>query len=101
MDLWMRNVRITIGPSKVYDPNAQSPLTTMSVSPAPDPGLPKWAAEPADYSSPPNSASLEKDEGNVGEDETEMDPPDARSFRGLAARLNYLAQDSPELQFPS
>ena len=41
----------------------------MSVSPAPDPDLPKWAAEPADYSSPPNSASLEKDEGNVGDDE--------------------------------
>ena len=35
------------------------------------------------------------------EDEEEMDKKEATEFRGLAARLNYLAQDSPDLQYPA
>ena len=35
------------------------------------------------------------------EDDHEMDAGEAREFRGLVARLNYLAQDSPDLQYPA
>ena len=29
-----------------------------------------------------------------------MDKEQAKEFRGLAARLNYMSQDCPDLQFP-
>ena len=34
------------------------------------------------------------------EDDLEMDPKSATEFRGLVARLNYMSQDCPDLQFP-
>ena len=34
-----------------------------------------------------------------GEEEEEMGPRESIMFQGLAARLNYLAQDSPDLQY--
>ena len=38
----------------------------------------------------------EEEEG----DEEELNGEEARAYRGVTARLNYLAQDSPEIQFP-
>ena len=33
-------------------------------------------------------------------DEQELSKEEAKSFRGIAARLNFLSQDDPDLQFP-
>ena len=44
-----------------------------------------------------NGAREVKEE--VGDDE-EMSPTEATEFRGLVARMNFLAQDSPDLQYP-
>ena len=30
-----------------------------------------------------------------------MDKTEAKMFRGMVARLNYVAQDSPDLQYPA
>ena len=38
---------------------------------------------------------------NEGEQEEELQADEAREFRGLAARANYLAQDDPSIQFPA
>ena len=35
------------------------------------------------------------------EEEGEMEKSKATEFRGMVARLNYLAKDSPDLQYPS
>ena len=35
------------------------------------------------------------------EEEGEMEKSEATEFRGMVARMNYLAQDSPDLQYPS
>ena len=40
-----------------------------------------------------------KSELDEGADAEELLRPDATAFRALAARVNFLAQDSPELQF--
>ena len=42
-------------------------------------------------------------ERDMKEEEGDSEPlsrAEAKEFRGLAARMNYLAQDSPDLQFP-
>ncbi len=44
-----------------------------------------------------NNGKVETEE----EDAPELPGPEATAFRALAARLNYLAQDSPDLQFPA
>jgi hypothetical protein len=36
-----------------------------------------------------------------GNDEVELQGAEATSFRAVAARLNYLAQDSPDIQYPA
>ena len=52
----------------------------------------------------PGSKSLSnnRDKKNRDEpgDEVLLDKDEARSFRGVAARLNCLSQDCPDLQFP-
>ena len=35
------------------------------------------------------------------EDSEEMEKSEATEFRGMVARLNYLTQDAPDLQYPS
>ena len=43
----------------------------------------------------------DKDRKEDAEDEIEMEKGEATEFRGMVARMNYLAQDSPDLQYPS
>ena len=42
----------------------------------------------------------DKEEKSEEWEEEELDKREAKEFRGLAATLNFLSQDSPELQFP-
>ena len=49
-----------------------------------------------------NKNGYEDDEGQGGpDDEDELAPEECSKFRMLAARLNYMAQDNPMLQFPA
>ena len=41
-----------------------------------------------------------EDRNDDPDDEVEMDSKSATEFRGLAARLNYMSQDCPDLQCP-
>ena len=43
----------------------------------------------------------DKDRKEEEGDEEDMEREEAKTFRGLAARMNYLAQDSPDLQYPA
>ena len=43
----------------------------------------------------------DKEKKEEAEDDMEMEKAEAKEFRGLVARLNYLAQDAPDLQYPS
>ena len=42
----------------------------------------------------------EKDVGREEGDEQEMEKEESTEFRGVAARMNFLGQDCPDLQFP-
>ena len=41
------------------------------------------------------------DSADGGEQEVEVSPEEAKEFRAAVARLNYLGQDSPDVQFPA
>ena len=43
----------------------------------------------------------DKERKEEEDDEEEMERVEEKKFRGMAARLNYLAQDSPDLQYPA
>ena len=43
----------------------------------------------------------DKDRKEEEGDEEDMEREEAKIFRGLVARMNYLAQDSPDLQYPA
>ena len=43
----------------------------------------------------------DKERKEEPEDEMEMGTQEAKEFRGMVARMNYLAQDAPDLQYPS
>ena len=45
-------------------------------------------------------ANGEKEEEVQVGDEVELEPREATEYRGLAARVNYLSLDCPDLQFP-
>ena len=47
------------------------------------------------------SVNGDKDRKEEEDDEEEMERVEEKKFRGMAARLNYLAQDSPDLQYPA
>ena len=42
----------------------------------------------------------DKDDRNEEWESEDLDREEAKVYRGLAARLNFLSQDSPDLQFP-
>ena len=46
-----------------------------------------------------NGDKERKEEGK--EDDDEMDKEEAKKFRGMVARMNYVAQDAPDLQYPA
>ena len=43
----------------------------------------------------------DKERKEEEDDEDEMDKEEAKKFRGMVARINYVAQDSPDLQYPA
>ena len=43
----------------------------------------------------------DKDGRELEEEEEPLEKEDATGYRGVVARLNYLAQDCPDLQFPA
>ena len=45
-------------------------------------------------------ANGEKEEEVQPGDEVELEPKEATEYRGVAARVNYLSLDCPDLQFP-
>ena len=46
------------------------------------------------------AANVEKDEKVEPWDEDDLEKEEPTEFRGLAARLNFLSTDCPDLQFP-
>ena len=47
------------------------------------------------------NGELDCGEDNVDGEDYELDPGEATEFRACVARLNFLGQDSPDLQFPA
>ena len=43
----------------------------------------------------------DKERKEEEEDEDDMEREEAKTFRGLVARMNYVAQDSPDLRYPA
>ena len=68
-----------------------------------DPRHRKVLAEYFGFSGESAAAAFNGDQEKTDdlEDEAEMDRMEAKEFRGLVARMNYLSQDSPDLQYPS
>ena len=50
---------------------------------------------------PLNDNGILQKDFDQGDDAEKLLSPDATAYRALAARVNFLAQDSPNMQFPA
>ena len=48
-----------------------------------------------------NGYDDDREQGGRAEEDDELTGVECKNFRTLAARLNYMAQDNPTIQFPA